>query len=144
MFNAYVVILWLFVLSGLAVSWWGWSVIAAARRTLTWPQVDGVIERCDPVSEEDDLLPHITFSYVLNGQQQHGKLEFPSGTIPNPEFAAGYMQRYPVGSAVRVSYNPANNTQTTLEPGMGQGDWLILGLGVVATLAAAVSLIISE
>ncbi len=74
MFNAYVVILWLFLLSGLAVSWWGWSVIAAARRTLIWPQIDGVIERCDAVSEEDDLLPHITFSYVLNGQQQHGKL----------------------------------------------------------------------
>ncbi len=144
MFNAYAVILWLFLLGGLVVTGWGWSIMAAARRTLRWPQVDGVIERCDISSNEDDLLPLIVFSYFVDGQQQSVKIEFPTGTMPTPELAAGYVERYPLGSRVRVFYNPTNIQQSTLAPGMGQGDWMIFALGVMATIVAIMSLVVSD
>ena len=144
MANSYVLVLWLFLLVGLAVIGWGWSIIAAARRTERWPQVEGVIEQCDPISEEDDLLPYIVFSYTVNGQPQRSPLVFASGTTPNPEFAASYIQRYPVGTPVKVSYNPAKVDEATLEPGMRQGDWMVFGLGVVATIVAVASLIIGS
>ncbi len=144
MFNAYAVILWLFLLGGLAITLWGWSIIATARQTLRWPQVDGVIERSDVLSDEDDLLPMIVFSYLVNGQQQNGKVEFPAGTMPTPELAASYVERYPLGSRVRVFYNPMNIQQSTLAPGMGQGDWMIFALGVMATIVAIMSLVMSD
>ena len=143
MFNTYVVILWLFLLGGLAVTAWGWSIMAAARQTLRWPQVDGVVERSDISSNEDDLLPLIAFNYVVNGQQLIGKVEFPSGTMPTPELTASYVERYPLGSRVRVFYNPANIQQSTLTPGMGQGDWMIFVLGIIATIVAVMSLVMS-
>lgn len=120
---------------------WGWSIIAAARRSLRWPQVDGVIEQCDLSSTEDDLLPHIVFSYIVNGQQQRCQLEFPGGTTPTPEFATSYVQRYPLGAQVRVFYNPAKVEQATLEPGMRQGDWMVFVLGLLATIGGVLFLI---
>lgn len=144
MANSYVLILWLFLLVGLGVIGWGWSIVAAARRTERWPQVEGVIEQCDPTSQEDDLLPSIVFSYAVNGAPLRSPLIFAAGTTPTPEFAASYMQRYPKGTKVTVSYNPARVEEATLEPGMRQGDWMVFGFGVVSTIVAVVSLIIGQ
>lgn len=136
MSNSYILILWLFLLAALLVTLWGWFIIAKARCTLRWPQVEGVIEQSAPSSEEDDLLPHIVFSYRIDGHFYRSQLKFPSGITPTPEFSASYLKRYPVGAAVHVHYNPEQPGEATLEPGMGQGDWMVFALGVIATLCA--------
>lgn len=141
MSNSYVVILWLFLVAAVLVTLWGWSIIARSRRTLRWPQVDGVIERADAASEEDDLLPDILFGYEVEGHAQHSKVVFPSGTMPTPELSATYLKRYPPGAKVRVHYNPDNPAEATLEPGMGQGDWMVFALGVIAIAAAVLFLL---
>lgn len=141
MSNAYVLILWMFLLGGAAVMAWGWTIIAKARKTLQWPRVAGVIEQSDASSEEDDLLPHIVYSYDINGHSYRSQLQFPGGTTPTPEFSASYLKRYPVGAPVVVYYNPASIEETTLEPGMKQGDWMVFALGVMATAGGVLFLI---
>lgn len=141
MSNAYVLILGAFLLAGVVVMAWGWSIIATARRTLRWPQVEGLIEQSDLASEEDELLPLIRFSYTVNGELHRSQLEFPAGTTPTPEFSDSYIKRYRAGTPVVVFYNPAKVQEATLEPGLRQGDWMVFALGVIATVSAILFLL---
>ena len=59
-------------------------------------------------------------------------LEFPGGASSSPELAASYVRKYPVGAKVSVYYNPDQPDQSTLEPGLSGGDWMIPALGVAA------------
>lgn len=139
MLNPYLIIVVLFIVSGLIASVWGWMIVAKGRQTLRWPAVDGVIERADPTTDDDDLLPHIEFSYSVAGQRRQGVVEFPAGTTPTPELATSYLKKYPVGTPVRVHYDPAAPERATLEPGPRQGDWLVFAFGVTAIVIGIVS-----
>ncbi len=134
MWNPYVIILVLFVVAGFAATLWGLSVIAKGRRTLRWPSTEGTIEESRLASDTDDLFPHILFSYRVGVQTYRRELEFPSGTNPTSELAASYVKKFPAGASVRVFYNPERPDQATLEPGLLQGDWMILTLGISATI----------
>ena len=40
------------------------------------------------------------------------------------------MKRFPTGTKVLVYYDPEQPDHATLEPGPGQGDWLVFALGL--------------
>lgn len=132
MFNPYAIILGLFIIAGFIATLWGWSIIAKARKTRRWPMVEGAIEQSAPMSETDDLLPHILFSYTVGMRTYQHVLGFPDGANPSPELATRYTGKYPVGAKVPVYYNPDQPDQATLEPGLARGDWMILALGIAA------------
>ena len=134
MFNAYAVIIVLFIAAGLGAALWGGLLLARARRTQRWPAVEGRIEVSEPQSPENDLLPLIEYSYQVQGRSYRRRLEFPAGTFPQtPDFAAAYVRKYPVGRKVQVYVNPDDPQEAVLERGDQGGDWLILlaGLGAV-------------
>ncbi|TND01753.1 MAG: Uncharacterized protein FD120_2517 [Gammaproteobacteria bacterium] len=135
--NPYIFILGLFTLAGLLTTMWGWRIIARARQTLRWPSTEGVIDKSEETSDTSDLLPTIGFSYMVAGQTRGSRLEFPGGITPTPEFTRHYLNKYPAGEKVRVYYDPADPDRTTLEPGLGQGDWLIFVVGLLATFIGA-------
>lgn len=139
MANAYLIILILFVIAGLATTVWGWRVMQRARASRRWPSVPGRISSVSETSELDDLLPQIGFDYELDGQPQRRVLEFPAGTSPSRELAQQYLQKYPPGKTVTVYYDPQDHTRVTLEPG-ATGDWLIFAIGVIATLLGVMML----
>ena len=133
MFNPYSIILGLFVISSVLVSLWGLRVIVMARRTLQWPSVKGIIEESKMPARSDefnDLLPHIEYSYSVDERIYRQVLKFSGDITPTQEFAKSYVEKYPVGASVQVYYNPANPETSTLEPGLGKGDWLILAIGL--------------
>lgn len=132
--NPYIIILILFLLGGLGTTIWGWTIIARGKRTLKWPAAEGVIEKSQPSSEGDDLLPEIVFSYTVSGHRYQRTMEFPGGTNPTQALAASYVDKYPVGAKVSAYYNPQQPGQATLEPGPGRDDWLIFVLGIVVTV----------
>ena len=72
MFNPYTIILGLFTLAGLVATVWGGIIIARARRTLRWPNVEGVIEESRFSSRDYDFLPHIVFRYRVADVPYHG------------------------------------------------------------------------
>jgi len=132
--NGYAMIIGLFIISGLAITAWGLFILAGARKTQNWPGVAGTITRSVEGAETEDLLPDIEFSYEVDGQTRRKTMEFPSGTMPTPEFNNSYLKKYPVGAQVQVFYNPEQPDEATLEPGMAGGDWMVLAAGVLTTL----------
>jgi hypothetical protein len=146
MFNAYAIIIGLFIAGGLATALWGASLIRRARIRRDWPATEGLIETSTAAPPEssgaDDLLPHIVFSYTVDGKTYRRALEFPAGTMPTPEFAAAYVSKYPAGTRLSVHYDPHEPENATLEPGSGRGDALILGIGIAAVVVGIVLLLI--
>lgn len=129
--NGYLMIIGLFIVCGAAITTWGVRIIADARKSQKWPCVDGKIERSIDASETEDLLPDIEFSYSVEGQQFSQPMHFPSGTMPTPEFNNSYLKKYPEGSQIKVYYNPDQLDSATLEPGMANGDWMVLAAGLM-------------
>ena len=142
MFNPYIIVLVLFAIVGVLVSTWGWAIIAKARKTRHWPNVEGMIEECEPASDVDDLLPHIVYRYTVSGQSYRRVLEFPGSVSPSKEFTAAYTEKFPAGAKVPVYYDPAQPDHAILEPGIGS-DWMILALGIIMTLFAVGALFFS-
>ena len=140
--NAYGIIIGLFILGGFVSAVWGWTVIHRARKTLYWPHTKGVIEIAEAVSEVDDLLPHIEFSFSVDGESYHHTMEFPAGTMPSQELSNTYLQKFPLKQAVDVYYDPQDPQQATLEPGPAKGDWLIFAFGIGASLLGIIMLLV--
>jgi hypothetical protein len=143
MFNPYTVILGLFLLGGLVVTVWGALIILKARKTQHWPCVEGVIEEAGLSSDKNDLFPNIKFCYTIGSSTYSRAMEFPVDITPTQEFAASYIEKYPVGSKVQVHYNPNNPENATLEPGLGKGDWLVLVIGL-GTLLFGIAFILLD
>ena len=140
--NLYPVILGITALGGIAISIWGWRVMAKSKKVKSWPTVNGEIERTSASSESNDLLPLIIFSYLVDGRQYSCTFEFPAGTHPLPEFNQAYLNKYPVGTKVVVYYNPQQPGVATLEPET-QGDWMILAFGIMLIIGSSIALVIS-
>lgn len=128
--NGYIVIVGLFIVAGIGITAWGVRIIMAARKTQIWPSVDGDIVHSIEGSETEDLLPEIEFSYRVGSESFRQIMAFPSGTMPTPEFSQSYLKKYPVGCSVKVYYNPEQHDIATLEPGMANGDWMVLVAGI--------------
>ncbi len=141
--NLYPIILTLMLVGGIAISLWGWVVMKRAQRKQKWPHVPGRIEVSDLSSELDDLLPHIVFSYTVEGKAYERAFEFPPDINPMPEFSKSYCDKYPVGADIQAYYDPADPGEATLEPG-SRGDWMVLALGLLMILVGAVSLLWSD
>ena len=130
MFNPYSIILGLFTLTGLLTCAWGLRIISNAHKTRQWPCVEGEIEESTIRKEHNDLLPHITYRYEVNNESFLLPLTFPADVTPTLEFAQHYVDKFPKGNQVKVYYNPDNPQHSTLEPGLAQGDWLVLAIGL--------------
>jgi len=139
--NLYSAILATVLLAGLGITVWGWKILASSREIKQWPTAGGIIEESTE-KPEDDLLPHIVFSYQINGKQYQRKFEFPEGTHPLPEFNQSYLRKYPTGKIVTVYYNPEQPETATLEAET-QGDWMILALGILMAAGGVITLLIT-
>lgn len=142
MFNAYAIIIGLFILGGLLTAAWGGVLIARARAMRRWPGVEGIIETAEPARQDDDLLPHIVFSYRVDGKTYRRAVEFPAGTLPTPELGAAWLRKYTPDSRVTVYYDPQRPDSALLEPGRGAGDWLVFALGAGSVLLGLLMLLI--
>ncbi|WP_455203734.1 DUF3592 domain-containing protein [Kaarinaea lacus] len=134
MLNPYSIIVALFVITGLLVTAWGVIIIIKARETQQWPNVAGVIVESNFDVGNIDLLPHIAYSYIVEGQSYHRRMEFSADISPTQEFATSYVEKYPLGTEVQVYYHPDNPQRATLEPGLGKGDWLVVAIGLSTLL----------
>lgn len=133
-FNPYVITLSLFTLTGLVATIYGWIIIAKARKTKTWPSVEGIIEESRLTSEENDLLPYVEFSYTVDGRSLRRAQEFPKDLVPGEEFRKTFVEKYPRGARVPVYYDPTAPDRATLEPGFISGDWMVFAFGLGMTV----------
>jgi len=138
-YSGYSVIIFLFIVSGVVLTLWGWSSMKRSRLRLAWPTVIGEVSRSDLQSPDDPLLPLIEYRYQVDGRDYQSRLQFPGATSPSEELSKSYVARYPVGQSVTVYYQPQQAEQSTLEP-KSQGDWLLLAIGVVTIILGVIFL----
>ncbi len=138
----YALIIGAFIAVGLIITAYGWRTYQRGRSTRQWPSVSGEITEALLASEENDLLPDIRFTYIVDSQRYEGRLRFPAGTTPMPGFAHHQLEKYPLGSQVTVYYNPRNPAESTLEPG-AEDDWLVLATGIGVTLIGILAMFFS-
>ena len=91
------------------------AMIAVARASRGWPTAPGRVVR----SEVRDGRAVIRYVYPVKGEEHEG-YDIAAGDWPYrpARSAARRVQRYPVGAAVNVYYNPLQPNIAMLKPGL--------------------------
>ncbi|MBN1922244.1 MAG: DUF3592 domain-containing protein [Anaerolineae bacterium] len=118
-----------------------------------WPTVFGkvlaaTVQRFQPRPEqkaEVRYTPLITYTYEVAGQSFAGqKLDFkPHRSYATAIQAEAAVAAYPVGSEVKVTYNPQGPQQAALDPGRPIGYNAELVSGLLLMLVGAVMIVVA-
>ena len=129
----------------IAASQFGWAL--RAFRSRSWPKAQGSIERAKvvPTGARIDRghgsfeahVASVAYRYMVGGQSYVGSLVSYKGYIPNVDRVEKIVARYPDGAEVQVAYDPVNPEVAVLEPGLGLGNCLGVGLGVALLIGGA-------
>jgi hypothetical protein len=123
-----------FSLIGLRELWYGY-------RSLKWPSCEGTILKSEVKKSrgsdgEADFNPRVIYVYSVGGQEFVSKrVAFHGWGGTTAAASAAVCLRYPIGSTVRVFYNPCRAACSTLETGYGPGNFLVIGIGAVLGFA---------
>ncbi|MBV8210959.1 MAG: DUF3592 domain-containing protein [Burkholderiaceae bacterium] len=134
-----------FIAIGAGILYYARGVAAKAKKSLSWPSIEGVIShsavlmRTQTSSSGNTLMyqADVAYRYKVKGQ------DYSSSRITLMDYSSttGHAQdvvaRYPDGSTVAVYYNPADPSDAVLEPGGNTGitivhliGWLFAGVGL--------------
>jgi hypothetical protein len=110
---------------------------AKQKASLTWPTCDGQVTRANIESGRDNegrwtYSAHIAYAYAVNGQNHNANRVAWGGRASsgNVREAEAMIARYPVGSAVKVYYNPGKPGEAVLDPASKGGVRLLLFVAV--------------
>lgn len=122
----------IFVLVGLGIAVYGLTVLYHARRTAAWPGTPGVVTRSEVVRGDDSYSAALAYSYTVDGVAYEGTsiASGPEITSSTEDHARRRVDRYPVGSAVTVYYDPAAPATAVLEPGLLKRSFVPLVFGL--------------
>jgi hypothetical protein len=114
--------------------------IAQAMQSSNWPTAPGVIRQSEyitvlvPRQRKGSLQEHVlqmSYDYEVNGQQYTGtRRTMMSATTLSEQTARDIVAKYPVGSNVKVYYNPSNPSHCCLETGLMTLHWALLLSGI--------------
>ena len=116
----------------------GLVTLASSLRSRRWPHVAGVVTRSTAVSvrrkqnRSPMWAPEVHYQYTVNNTKMTGTLiRFGmEGLQAGREFAATYIELYPVGKAVQVFYDPNRAENSVLEPGVSMKCIWPIAIGV--------------
>ncbi len=135
----YMILVSLTAIGGFITSYQGWKRYQTTKKSNQWPSVTGTIIASEPAQTLEEL-PVIIFSYEIGDEQFQRQFDFPSNDAPLPELAQSYSKKYPLGKEVTVFFQPDTPDQGVLEHD-DQGDWIVLGLGILISIIAIGALI---
>ena len=144
---------WIFVAIGL------WFLVkfilnlGKANRAKDWPTADGLITRAEissHLSRRNDSGSRKTlyealvgYTYTVKGVEYQGnRVAFADTSNSDRRKAEAVLERYTVGSAVRVYHNPADPQNAMLEPGVNQQGLLSLVIPLAFLAVAVVVLLL--
>ncbi len=146
--------------TGLRSGWTGW-------KSKSWPVVDGQVtestvtftsrvERHEIDSRtpnetvtrtHETFFPSVKYVYELEGRSLTGTQISLSDVGSSSDAAKAMVAKYPVGTKVKVFYNPANTSEAVLVPGIATGSVVSVFLGGIwctCCLIATKVLVLSE
>lgn len=138
-------LLWLSM--GVFLAAFGAKQVYSALERYRWHEADGTILQSsllsrprDPSGKKSDsvMVPLIRYRYVSEGAVYHGTRVSAPERKPLPGVRPGaVLERYPVGKAVRVYYDPQRPESAVLERGPAWLDVAALLCGLVFTIVGA-------
>ncbi len=143
--NIFAVVSLLLLGIGAAVVWFGWKNMEQARASEEWESVMGRVTQAEVVRSTDDngnniYSPRVVYDYKVNGQlwsSDRRNFDLLTVTDRDQSKAEEILRKYPLGSEVRVYYEPGLPYNATLETGPTLVSWIVLGIGAFMALIAA-------
>ena len=141
-----------FIAIGAGVIYYARSIAAKASRSLSWPTTEGVIShsamlfRTEQTSNSNNAAMYkadVAYRFKVNGR------DYSSSQISLMDYsstaarAGDIVARYPDGASVTVYYNPADPSDSVLEPGATRGISLLALIGGVFAVAGVFFLFMS-
>jgi len=126
-----------FVLAGGATLFlWGIPTIQKAYASQSWPSVQGTITVSNLVTNTDSdgttYKADIGYNYIASEQTQSGtNVTFGAYSSSNASEMRSIVNRYPLGTSVKVYVDPKDPTNSVLEPGVSLGSFLAAGVGLL-------------
>ena len=133
----------IFILAGIIASSVGIKLFWEGYRAKNWPTADGVIISSGtrwqhPVSGGNPtLIAEVVYQYNVDGKLfRNNRISANQFGSNSPEHAKSEARAYPEQTTVTVYYNPAEPSQSYLQPGWGWINLIALVVGIVAAMAA--------
>jgi hypothetical protein len=126
------------MLFGLGMAAWAFIDWYHARRSLSWPAVQGEIVKSTVTrySRRRRWSWHVEYRYRVDGREHTGWRAYFGSTVPIG-VARNIVARFPVRSTVTVYYDPRRHGRSVLLPGVNKYTRLSFG---IAPLCMAVAL----
>ncbi len=113
----------------------GLPMYRRAQESQTWPTATGTIQASEVTSffqkGKTKYSPSVSYTYDVNGRSLTSNLIWASGgdtsTVKSQQ--QDVVDKYPVGSTVKVFYDPENPEFAILEPGITSTNYIVLGAG---------------
>jgi hypothetical protein len=123
---------------------YGLPMYRRAEASLNWPTTSGTVETSEVTSSftkgKTKYSPSVSYSYDVNGMRQTSNSIWASGgdssTVKSVHQAV--VDKYPVGSTVKVFYDPEDPAYAILEPGITSTNYIVLGGGGATMLAGVI------
>jgi hypothetical protein len=131
-----------FLLGGIWIFAWDFAKIQRASDSKDWPQADGVVTVSKYVQKGRETWPYIEYTYTVTGVRYTSQqISFDLFNKPGGKGRVqSIVERYPVGQAVTVYYDPNNPAIAILEPGDYSPFYVPLLLAVVPTIGGLLML----
>lgn len=126
-----------FLIVGLGVALFlGLPTLERARASTQWPEAPGQITvssiRTQVNKGKRTYWAEVDYEYTVNGSQHTGNtVSFGAARNSNRQLVEKVVDRYPLGHAVKVHYDPEAPEVSVLEPGVTFGAYFGLILGGV-------------
>lgn len=131
-----------FMFIGLGFVYVGLRQRSTALESESWPSVEGKIVISEVVARSSGAsggyqryyYPSVAYDYTIEERWYRGKQVTSGGEIgvSISWMAERALTRYPMGSLVRVYYNPEQPSEALLEPGMKLRILMSIAFGVIA------------
>jgi hypothetical protein len=132
-----------FVLIGLYVLCkFVWFYIKS-KASLNWANTEGTVIVSEYVSimngDGPDIEYRIKYKYeIVNREYVGDRLFFQTFDSDNKN----YLKKFPIGRKVKVFYNPTNNKECVLEPGIGENLYVLIPIGLIITTIGILILVL--
>jgi hypothetical protein len=135
----------IFLLIGIGLTYWGWTILQNARASASWPTADGIVTRSQVTHSTDaeggdSYQPQVTYTYSANNSTyENNTIKFGENSYSSRRKADEIAANYPIGKSVTVYYDPEKPDRSVLEPGVSAGSYIVIGIGVFFILITLIT-----
>lgn len=125
----------------------GYKELKNAQESLKWSITDGIIISSEIIENQNRSTTYeanVRYKYII-GEKSYlsEQVSFGQDSSNDLEHARSIVRRYETGEKISVHFNPANPSQSVLEPGVSWGSYTLLINGTFFFFFGAISTISS-